>query len=269
MSELERQQAELFRRRRFEAPHRRRHPLRRLARPFASSVVVVGLPAALVWWVLTTSELEVGEIDVVSTGRVSGDWIAERLEPLRGRQLLTLSLSEIESCVAGHPWISSVAVRRELPGRLEVRVREKRPAALWRVGSELWFLDSAGRLIAPLDAEAGDVDLPLVSGSAEPEPAIVERALEVAAAWERLRADDRVSEVELLPQGDFRLITTSLPFAVVVSAERMETAPAALARALPLIDRRFNSQGRVAVVDLRFSRQVVFQPAALPPREEG
>ena len=46
----------------------------------------------------------------------------------------------------------------------------------------------------------------------------------------------------------------------------LAAAPAALDRAVHLINHRY---GRVAAVDLRFARQVVFQPAVLPPQEEG
>lgn len=270
MSELESQQPELFRRRRFEAPHRRRHPLRRLFRPFVSALAAVGIPAALGWWVLTSPAFEIRRIEVVASERVEAGWVGERLDELSGRHLLGVRLSEVEARLSEHPWIADLALRRELPGRLEVTVLERRPAALWREGEALLILDSAGRRIAPLDGGSGALDLPVIS-ALEPsaDPGAAASAIAVAERWQRLRPADLVSEVEILPAGDFRLITTELPFTVVVSADRLEAAPGALARALPALDRYPASLGRLAAVDLRFSRQIVFQPAAEPPREEG
>ena len=278
MSDLEHQRAELFRRRRFEAPHRRRHPLRRLLRPFAASLAVVGIPALVTWWVATSPQFEVHEIDVAGTPRVTAEWAGERLDALRGRHLLTVRLAEIERRLAEHPWIADLIVRRELPGRLAVKVVERRPAALWQDAEGLVFVDGAGRRITPVGGDGdgagagGPLDLAVISAAvpdADPASAAA-AAIGVAARWEGLRPGDRVSRVEILRSGDFRLATRSLPFAVVVSTDRLEAAPAVLARVWPLIEsRRPPMPAELASVDLRFSRQIVFQPAAEPPREEG
>lgn len=279
MSDLEHQRPELFRRRRFEAPHRRRHPLRRLFRPFAASLAVVGIPAVVTWWVATSPQFEVHEIDVAGTPRVTAEWAGERLDALRGRHLLTVRLTEIERRLAEHPWIADLVVRRELPGRLVVRVVERLPAALWREAGELVFVDGSGRRIAPVDGDGaaagagvgGPLDLVVISSAVpDTDPASAAAAIRVAARWESLRPGDRVSGIEILRSGDFRLATRSLPFAVVVSTDRLDAAPAVLSRVWPLIEsRRPPMPAELASVDLRFSRQIVFQPAAEPPREEG
>ena len=278
MSDLEHQRPELFRRRRFEAPHRRRHPLRRLLRPFAASLAVVGIPAVVTWWVATSPQFEVHEIDVVGTPRVTAEWAGERLDALRGRHLLTVRLAEIERRLAEHPWIADLIVRRELPGRLAGKVVERLPAALWQDAEGLVFVDGSGRRIAPVGGDGdgagagGPLDLAVISAAvpaADPASAAA-TALGVAARWESLRPGDRVSRVEILRSGDFRLAIRSLPFAVVVSTDRLEAAPAVLARVWPLIEsRRPPMPAELASVDFRFSRQIVFQPAAEPPREEG
>lgn len=272
MSDLEHQRAELFRRRRFEAPHRRRHPMRRLFRPFAASVAMVGIPAALAWWVATSPQFEVRDVDVLGTPRVTAEWAGERLTALRGRHLLTVRLAEIEHRLAEHPWIADLVVRRELPGRLTVKVVERVPAALWRDVGGLVFLDDSGRRIAPFDGDHGSLDLAVVSAAAPDADPGTEgaAAIRTVARWERLVPGDRVARIEILRSGDFRLATGSLPFTVVVSADRLETAPAVLERVRPLIEsRRSPMPAELASVDLRFSRQIVFQPAAEPPREEG
>lgn len=271
MSGPDRAQTALFRRRRFEAPHRRRHPLSRLARPLAGALAVVGLPAAAAWWVVTSPAFQIRQIQVESGRRVPPSWVGERLAALRGRHLLAVGLAEVGERLAGHPWIAGLVVRRDLPGRLTVAVVEKRPAALWSDDGRLFVLDRDGRRIAPLEADGAALDLPVLAAApgAPADRAAAAAAIRLAASWERLRPEDRVSQVEILRSGDFRLVTSSLPFTLVVSAERLESAPGALARALPVIARHPAAAAPGASVDLRFSRQIVFQPAARPPREEG
>ncbi len=275
MSALGQQQADLFRRRRFEAPHKQPHPFVRLLRPFAAALAAVGIPAAAAWWVATSPQFEIRSIATAASAHVAEDWMAERLAALSGRHLLTVRLADVERLLGGHPWIADLVVRRELPGRLAVEVIERVPAALWSDAEGLIILDASGRRIAPLAGDSGALDLPVISAAVALDGAggAAADAIRLARRWESLRPGDQVSQVEILRSRDFRLVTAALPFTLVVGADRLEAAHAALERARPLIEGdRLPTlpMSAVASVDLRFSRQIVFQPAAPePPGKEG
>ncbi len=256
-----------FRRRRFAAPHRRRRLALRLLVPLAGAIVAVGVPAALAWWALTGSEFAIREITVVGTGRVSAEWVLERLAPLEGRHLLLLGLEEVEPLLADEPWIQAVTVAKEPPGGLVVRVDERRPAALLRRGDGLFYLDGRGAVIAPFDAR-GDASGLLVVSVAEGARLDLERVLALAGELERLHPEwaAGLSEIEVANGRDYRLHTEALPFALFVSEESLEPAARRLPRLVKEILRRYPGTG---AVDARFTNQIVIQPAALPLSQEG
>ncbi len=263
-------QAEPFKRRRFVAPRRRRRLLARLAKPFASAVALVVLPAATGWWIVVSPQFSVREVVVGSTDRVEPDWVAQRLEPLRGRHILTVRLKEIERRLDEHPWVDTVEMRKELPGRLSVELHERQPAALLldEIESGAVLLDREGHAIAPAGDPSEEADLVVLErppAAGDLEPGRARRAIELAAEWSRHR-HETVSRVEILGARTFRLRVDTLPFAVLVGAEALEPALARLDSVAAMIAESYPG---VDSVDLRFSQQIVFQTAALPPTREG
>lgn len=251
-----------FRRRRFVASHRRRSLAAQLWRPFLGALTTVGVPLAVALWVMRSPDFRLTQVVVAGTHRVETQWVAGALEPLRGRQILWLSLDEVERRLEDHPWIAGAEIHKELPNRLVVDVVERRPAALLRRADELLFVDRAGEVIAPFDPALGVADLVLLSAADAP-------ARELAGALGMVETIGQVeprlaaelSEVELLGQGDYRLLIASLPYPILVNGERLRPGLARLRRYATDISSRY---GTVGAVDLRFSRQIVIQPAASP-----
>ncbi len=263
----------LFKRRSAVVPRRRRRLLMRLVKPFGGALAIVALPAALGAWILTSPQFLVSELAIASAGRVSPVWIENRLQAILGRHVLAVRLADVEARLAAHPWIESVEMRKELPGRLEVTVRQRRPAAIRRDGEGAVFLDRSGEEIAPLDGEIEGLDLVVIGGSPSPmspmsptSPILAKRAIELADEWRRLRPGDSVSEIDVLGPRDFRVDCGSLPFDVLIGGGELGPVLTGLERALPLITHRYPEVG---TVDLRFDQQIVFQPAVLPPITKG
>jgi cell division protein FtsQ len=257
-----------FRRRQFQAPHRRRGLVLRLVRPFLGALALVAVPVGAAAWVLTSPAFALRQIEVRGNERVSAAWVRQSLAPLDGRHLLRIGLPEIESRVGRHPWVRSVRVRKELPDRLVVEVAERQPVAMMRRGDELYLVDRDGTPFTPYRPEWGPVDLPLIDGIGADQLARVAPTLEVAQSWARLRpgGGHDLSEVVSLGNGDYRVFSVSLPFPVLVSEARLEAGLEHLARLLPQIERRYPE---IRQVDLRFSQQIVIQPAAQPRAEQG
>jgi cell division septal protein FtsQ len=256
-----------LRRRRFTAPHRQLSLPLRLLRQFAIAALVVAIPVGIGLWVLSSPHFLLRTLQLSGTDRVSQEWIGERVAPLRGRHLLRLSLGDLESELAGHPWIAGVAMRKRLPDTLAVRVVERRPAALLRREDGLHYVDHAGDLIDRYDPGAGPADLLLVrvlsGGEARLGP-----ALAAAAEFVRLEPDwgVQLSEVEVVGESDLRFHTAALPFALVLGVGGIEAGLRRLRRYLPDV-----RQGLLpaAAVDLRFSGRIVAVPTLAPRGEEG
>ena len=162
MAEAPQRPEQLFRRRRFAAPHRRPGLLRLLAGPFLAAVATVAIPGAAAYWVLTSPMFDLRHLVVHATDRVPAGWVVEVLEPLRGHHLLWVSLSDVERRVETHPWVEGATVRKKLPDRLEVGILQRQPAALLRREGGIEYVDRNGRVIDSYDP-AGPVDLVLLT----------------------------------------------------------------------------------------------------------
>ncbi|HEX2254689.1 MAG TPA: FtsQ-type POTRA domain-containing protein [Thermoanaerobaculia bacterium] len=240
-----------------------------LLRPLAAAMVLVGVPTALGAWMLTSPAFALSRLAVTGTERVPAGWVEERLSKLAGENLITLPLAEVDRALAGHPWIASVAIRKQLPDGIEVVVAERRAAALVPgPAGRRWLADGEGRPIVP--ATGGEDELLLVvpppglpgdagaDGARVPQ---VAQALELAAElarWKPVWAAG-LDRVEALGEGDFRLHTAALPFPVTVRAGLIEPRASQLVEMLPHLATRMPA---VAAVDLRFEGRILLRTAA-------
>ncbi|MDH3402291.1 MAG: FtsQ-type POTRA domain-containing protein [Acidobacteriota bacterium] len=246
----------MFRRRRFEASHRRPSVARAILRSFGVAAAIVGIPAAVVFWVLTSPRFALRDLEIASGERVAAQWVADRLAPLRGRHVLLVSLPEIERLLATHRWVAGVEVHKRLPDALVVEVLERVPVAVLRRADGLYYVDRGGDLIDRLAQPEAPAALLLVEGDGG--PAAVAAAID---AVERLAAGgsavfEAVERVALLTGPDVELHATRLPFAVLVRVDRLQPAVATFERLLPKILRRYEG---LQAVDLRFSKQIVIR----------
>ena len=265
MSESRRQDhAQAFRRRQFQAPHRRRRLWLRLLRPALLAAFIVGAPVAVAAWTMTSGHFHLREVAVGGGGRLSPHWAKQQLEPLLGRHIFWIELADVEELLDEHPWFRGVKLRKQLPARIEVQILEREPTALLRDGVELSFLDAQGRVIVPYAPQLGSGDYVVVVATDEQREAILE-ALALAEDW---RKGDHLwagglSEIEVVSDRDFRVYAAGLPCSILVNRLRLRAGLGALANLLPGLRQRYP---QLETVDLRFSRQIVFQPVAEPPQ---
>jgi hypothetical protein len=241
---------------------RRRGLVWRLLRPLVAALALVGLPVAGGWWMVTSPDFALREVVVAVGERVSVAWVEEALEPFMGRNLLLLSLVELEGALELHPWVKGVELHKELPDRLRVVVVERQPVAVLLREGELRYLEADGRAIAdrvPVDAAASG----LLRVRATQAPEGVAGALRVARELAAVAPDWRqgLSEIVVLGGEDFRLETAELPFSVLVRPGSLERKLEPLRTLLPEIEAHY---GGLAAVDLRFFRWIVVQPRAAP-----
>ena len=262
-----------FRRRGTPPRRRRRNVFWVLFKPLATAFGLVALPVGLVAWVLTAPLFALRDVEVAgSLQRVPNDWVRQALAPLAGENLVRLSLAEAAARVQRNPWISTVEIVKEPPGRLRVQVAERRPVALMLADGAVVYADSDGRAIAPVSDEeqqqARAAGLLLVSFGNQPHAGGIEAALEVAAELGRAQPTwaGKLARIEALGDEDFRLWTDALPFPVLVTRGQVRAKVLRLVELLPELTRRY---ARIAAVDLRFSRRIVVQPEVVNPPAGG
>lgn len=107
--------------------------------------------------------LKVEDVLVEGRGFTSTKAILAAVDIERGAPILTIDPHAARERLESLPWISEASVERRLPGHLYIRLRERRPLALWQLDGELSVIDSEGAVIS--SAKVKDfVHLPLVVG---------------------------------------------------------------------------------------------------------
>lgn len=102
---------------------------------------------------------------VVLTGhRFSYDRdIFDALDLANVRTFAALDTAAVKNRIERLPWIDKAEFSRVFPGRLDIRVTERTPAALWSRGGSLYLIDRTGRVLAAVSGETLP-DLPRFAG---------------------------------------------------------------------------------------------------------
>jgi len=255
-----------FRRRGVPPRRRRRSLFLTLLKPLLTAVGMMALPAGLAAFVLTAPPFELRDLQVHGAAdRVPEAWVRRALLPLQGRNLMLLSLSEVEERLRENPWLDAVEIAKEPPHGLRIELTQRLPVALLLSAGKLAYADASGRAIMPVSSPseietAKRGGLLVVSFAHPMREGGMRDVLAVAAAIGRVQPDwaAKLSQIEVLGEDDYRLSTEALPFSLLVSRNGVGPKAERLVRLLPELQRRYE---KVEAVDLRFSRRIVVQPA--------
>jgi cell division protein FtsQ len=79
------------------------------------------------------------------------------------RTMLSFDSRAAQDRIERLPWVERASVERVLPDRLEVRVSERSPSAVWRLGNRNFLIDKSGRILTGVPKDAMP-SLPRVAG---------------------------------------------------------------------------------------------------------
>lgn len=130
---------------------------------FTLPLPALGYGAWWAWGQVTTSQyFNVTGVTVIGAQRVAAEDVVAASGITAGLNMFSFSKDEVASRLKANPWVESVEVDRELPGTVEITVRERDPIALVKLDA-LYLMDSAGVIFKRYSAEEG-LDLPVVTG---------------------------------------------------------------------------------------------------------
>ena len=141
-------------------------PWLRLCRWCLLFAVVAGVASWLALAVVNTSALRVDHIRVTGAQHLSTGEVLAALEGLRGRNILFVRLDDWRRQVLACPWVADATVHRSLPRTVEVRIVERHPIAIGRVGEALFLVDEHGDEIDEYGPRYAEFDLPIIDGLA-------------------------------------------------------------------------------------------------------
>lgn len=152
---------------------------------------------------------EIKEVWVDGLKRSDRQAVLNAVGAIRGEPILEFNPRDARDRLLSLPWIDEAVVARSLPNRIDVRLNERQPLALWQKDQKLRVIDRAGTAIPGVDP-AGFAHLPIIVGDGaaaaasaflellQGHPVVAHRltaAVFVGARRWDLRLDDRIDVV--------------------------------------------------------------------------
>lgn len=119
------------------------------------AVFVLGISLSLLYgyrYMTRSDWFTLKEIEVQGNSRINSREILEIAELDDGANLLALSIEDIKRSLSRNPWVKEVSVRRELPGKLIIGIKERDPFFWMLLEGEIHYADERGNIIAPVVA---------------------------------------------------------------------------------------------------------------------
>jgi cell division protein FtsQ len=124
----------------------------------------VGVASWLFGALLQAELLAVQHIVVRGNVRLTSGEVQALLDGIRGENIFQVDFDRYRRRVMDSPWVADVTLGRILPATIEVRVVERTPLAIARLGEQLYLVDDTGIIIDEYGAQYRDFDLPIVDG---------------------------------------------------------------------------------------------------------
>lgn len=156
-----------FRRARVKPPKRKRS-WRRFAAPVARWGVALGVVAYAVWrgaaLVTAAPALDVSAITVHGARQLAVKEILERVQGLRGANIVTADLERHRAALLKWAWIREASFRRVLPSTIEIAIVEREPIGIGRLGDRLYLVAADGTMLGAYTSRYADYELPIIDG---------------------------------------------------------------------------------------------------------
>lgn len=251
--------------RRFRRPDVRPVRRRTLAFVVRWTLPALALTAAAAWAgraILHSQFLAVRHVVVYGNARLSTGQVEGLVEGIRGENILRVDFDRYRHQVMDSPWVADVRLSRVLPSTIEVRVSERVPMAIARLGHQLFLVDDAGVIIDEYGASYRDLDLPIVDGllgaaaadGPMADPARVRLADALLTSLDARRdLGRRVSQVDVSDAHDARVMFDSDPAWLYLGDEQFADRLHTYLELAPMLRDRFRD---IDYVDLRFDPRV-------------
>lgn len=116
---------------------------------------VTGLCAGPIWLYgkATTSDFfATRHIDVAGNVRLSREMVLQYGGLKEGENSLAVSIAEVERKLRATPWVEEVSVKRLLPDRFVIKIKERMPTFWVHKDGVLYYANESGEAIAPVES---------------------------------------------------------------------------------------------------------------------
>jgi cell division protein FtsQ len=242
-------------------------------------VVPLVLLAGTAWWgsamVTAAPVFSVRQVLVSGNAHLSVADVETLVGGLRGTNILRADLDRYRRQLMDSPWVGSVTLARILPSTVDIRIVERTPMAVARLGQRLYLVDDTGMIIDEFGPQYAAYDLPIIDGliSAPQKgvPAVdadrvrlTSRFLLALAGHAELR--QRISQVDVSDPHDARVMLVDGPAWLRLGDDRFVERLTTYFELVPTLGEQFTD---VDYVDLRFGDHVAVGARGRAPAPGG
>jgi len=195
---------------------------------------------------------------------LSEDEILSRSKVKLGENIFKLDLKKSKDSLIQEPWIKEIEIKRVIPNKIIISIKERKPAAIVHIGEEYFSSTKEGIVLSKTDRPEEKFSLPLVLGLEIDEIKIGEiidkpefrTALESANSVEVI-LPKKFCQVEILSSDDFMICNKDNTLKVRVNGpEGIINKENLLREALEKIERE---KLLVEYIDIRFKDSLVIK----------
>lgn len=234
--------------------NQRRIHLQRLLVILRSSVLVAAVVLGGLWaWRHTqsSSRFAVRTIEVAGAKHTPKAALDRATGRYVGLNLFQIDIDRVQRDLSGLGWVRRIDIEKQVPDTLRIKITERKPVALVRIGERLMYVDEEGAAFAELSPRVGDDDLPLI---ADAQGAELVRSVQLLMTLRQRDRElySRISEVWPIPPRGFALFDRQLGAVVYANAEDISAKYRSLYAVL-----RAENNPKIEYADLRFADRVI------------
>lgn len=120
------------------------------------SLSLIGVGAVSVWLyekAITSDFFTTKHIDIAGNVRLSREMVLQYGGLGEGDNSLAISISDVERNLRDTPWVEEASVKRLLPDRFVIKIKERMPSFWVRKDGVLNYANEKGEIIAPVESK--------------------------------------------------------------------------------------------------------------------
>ena len=234
-----------------------------------TKILIFYLAMAFLGWnffsfMFSSNFCRIGEIVIQGNDYLSEEEILYRSKVKLGENIFKLDLKESKNSLMQEPWVKEAEIKRVIPNKIIISVKERKVAAFVCVGDEYFTSSKEGIVLSKIDKTEEGFDLPLILGLEISEIKIGEiiDKPEFKTALESINSAEvilpkKFSQVVILSSDDFMICNKDDTLKVRVNGpEEVINKENLLREALEKIKREELS---VEYIDVRFKDSLIIK----------
>jgi len=184
--------------------------------------------------------------------------------------ILRVDLEELKDLAESESWVRTAIVRRQLPGRLIVSVRERVPVAVAAIDQDLYIVDEEGVVLDRYGSGQVQLDGPILKGLgniARENASATRLNLEKMGIYSRLMSDMRssegdysgsISEVLLADPDRVAIVREDDPVPIYLGSDRFRERYENFLAQKEIYQQLKKEYGRIEYIDVSFDNKIIF-----------